>query len=136
MLFRGNGLCMFVSCVCKCYPVGYMYHVQVCVVKFSRREQFFTPLVCVTAVRLESRGGGRIGFLQTTDCRQLLPSLNILNDGYENRALALKLPHSTANQWARKVAHLREESRYPSLGEFRSSSPRRPGFSAIHYRKL
>ena len=49
---------------------------------------------------------------------ETLPSLNILNDGYENRALALKLPFTTANQWARKIAHLREEGKYPSLGEF------------------
>ena len=47
-----------------------------------------------------------------------LPALAILNDGYENRTLALKLPRPLTTQWVRKVARSREESRYPSCEDF------------------
>ena len=47
-----------------------------------------------------------------------LPSLAILNDGYENRSIAMKLPHSVASQWARKVANARREGQYPPFDEF------------------
>ena len=33
-------------------------------------EAYLHSYITVTAVRLESRGGGKIGFLQTTDCER------------------------------------------------------------------